>query len=122
MGGRRGNLLLPKPCWEGWKRTNKWWSENQELLGEWRSHEPFRPRDNGMSLGWNKNKIYLLYIQMMGVPVPSWIIERIGESLVVATYIEYLGGERMQLEECCVPRFFIANVRAGAFLGACLVI
>jgi len=67
-----------------------------------------------MSLGWNKHKIYLLHIQTMGVP--SRIIERIDESLAVVTYIEYLGGERMQLEECCVPRFIIANVRAGAFL------
>ena len=42
--------------------------------------------------------------------VPSRIIDRIGESLVVVTYIEYLGGERMQLEECCVSWFIIANV------------
>ena len=63
----------------------------------------------------------IYHIQTMSVPMmSSWIIERIGELWWLVTYIEYLGGERMQLEECCVPRFIIANVRAGAILGACL--
>ena len=121
-GGRRRNFyrtftetLLGG---EGWKLTNKWWSENQEhwVNGEATSLFVLVTMECRLD-GTNTKSIF--YIQTMGVP--SRIIERIGGSLAVVVH-RILGGERMQLEECCVPRFIIANVRAGAFLGACLVI